>query len=66
MQNITINIENQSYPVLALKGRPKALLDCTVAEIYGIETKHINQAIKNNLDKFPPDFYYHLTENKYI
>ena len=65
-QSLTITIENQSYPILTLKGRPKALLDCTVAEIYGVETKHINQAVKNNLDKFPSDFYYQLTENEYI
>ena len=64
MQNITINIENQSYPVLTLKGRPKALLDRNVAEIYGVETKRINEAVKNNLDKFPPDFYFQLTRNE--
>ena len=62
-KNLTITIENKSYPVLSLEGRPKALLDRTVAEIYGVETKHINQAIKRNLDKFPPDFYYQLTKN---
>jgi len=51
MQNITINIENQSYLVLTLKGSLKALLDRTVAEIYGVETKHINQ-IKKTLINF--------------
>ena len=49
------------YPILTLKGRPKALLDRTVAEIYGVETKRVNEAVKNNLDKFPPDFYFELT-----
>ncbi len=63
-QSLKITIESQSYPILTLNGRPKALLDRTVAEIYGVETKHINQAIKRNLDKFPPDFYYQLTEEE--
>lgn len=61
MQNLTITVENQSYPVLNLSGRPKALLDRTVAQIYGVKTKHINQAIARNPNKFPPDFYFELT-----
>ncbi len=31
----------------------KAILDSDVAKLYGVETKHINQAVKNNLKKFP-------------
>jgi len=62
--SLTITIESQSYPILTLKGRPKALLDRTVAEIYGVKTEHINQAVKRNLDKFPPDFYFELTNDE--
>jgi hypothetical protein len=29
------------------------LLDSDVAELYGVETKEVNQAVKNNPDKFP-------------
>ncbi len=64
MQNVTITIESQSYQILTLKGRPKALLDRTVAEIYGVKTEHINQAVKRNIDKFPPDFYYQLKKKE--
>jgi phage regulator Rha-like protein len=31
----------------------KVILDSDVAELYGVATKHINQAVKNNKDKFP-------------
>ena len=31
----------------------KVLLDCDVADLYGVKTKEINQAVKNNPDKFP-------------
>ena len=33
----------------------KVLLDCDVADLYGVKTKEINQAVKNNTDKFPFD-----------
>jgi len=32
------------------------LLDSDVAKIYGVETKRINEAVKNNPDKFPQDY----------
>ena len=61
MQAQSIYVEDRLYPVLSLPGRPKALLDRTIAQIYGVETKHINQAVNRNPGKFPPDFYFDLT-----
>ena len=40
----------------------KVLLDFDVAALYGVQTKEINQAVKNNLDKFPRGYV--LTVNK--
>lgn len=54
-------IADKSYLVLTLPGRPKAILDRTVAEIYEVETRAINQAVERNLDKFPSDFMFELT-----
>jgi ORF6N domain-containing protein len=34
----------------------KVLLDSDVAEIYGVETKRVNEAVKNNPDKFPEGY----------
>jgi len=65
METLTITIEHQSYPVLVLPGRPKALLDRTVAEIYGVETRRINEAVARNLEKFPEDFYFELTPEEF-
>ena len=31
----------------------KVILDRDIADIYGVETKRINEAVKNNLEKFP-------------
>ena len=38
------------------------MLDNELAELYGVETKRINEAVKNNPNKFPDDFYFELTE----
>ena len=38
----------------------KVLLDADVAEIYGVETKRINEAVKNNPDKFPNGYVIEL------
>jgi len=46
------NIEDS---VLILRGQA-VLLDSDIAEFYGVETKHINQAVRNNPDKFPKGY----------
>lgn len=53
-KNVIINIRNQ--PVI---------LDSDLAEIYGVETKQLNQQIKRNLEKFPEDFRFLLSENEF-
>jgi ORF6N domain len=39
----------------------KVLLDADLAELYAVTTKALNQAIKRNRQKFPPDFMFRLT-----
>jgi hypothetical protein len=34
----------------------KVILDFDVASMYGVETKHVNQAVKNNPEKFPENY----------
>lgn len=43
----------------------KVIIDCDVAELYGVETKHINQAASRNLDKFPEGYLLELTEQEW-
>ena len=40
----------------------QVILDFEVAQLYGVETKHVNQAVKNNPDKFPDDYVLILNE----
>lgn len=42
----------------------KVMLDSDLAELYGVETKRINEAVGNNPDKFPSDFYFELTKEE--
>ena len=39
----------------------KVMLDRDLAEMYGVQTKVLNQAVKRNIDRFPEDFMFQLT-----
>jgi hypothetical protein len=41
--------------------RHKVMLDRDLAELYGVETKVLNQAVKRNIGRFPSDFMFQLT-----
>jgi phage regulator Rha-like protein len=49
--------------ILTLRGQ-KVILDSDVAELYGVETKRINEAVSNNPDKFPQGYIVVLTEDE--
>ncbi len=42
----------------------KIMIDSDIAELYGVETKRINEAVKNNPDKFPDDFWFVLDDEE--
>ena len=42
----------------------KVVLDSDLAALYGVPTKVLNQAIQRNIDRFPPDFRFQLTESE--
>jgi hypothetical protein len=39
----------------------KIVLDSDLARIYGVPTKRLNEQVKSNVDRFPPDFLFQLT-----
>ncbi len=43
----------------------KVILDSDVAILYEVETKRINEAVKNNPDKFPDDYIIELSKNEW-
>ena len=54
-----IKIENLKELIIEIR-QQSVLLDSTVAEIYGVEVKRINEAVKNNPEKFPAGYVIEL------
>lgn len=54
------NVENV---VVVLRGQ-QVILDSDVAKLYGVETMRINEAVKNNPDKFPEGYIIELTKEE--
>ena len=42
----------------------KVMLDRDLAELYGVETKALKQAVRRNIKRFPPDFMFELTKEE--
>ena len=57
MSNELILVQNLIYEV---RGK-KVMLDFDLARLYRVETRVLNQSVKRNLKRFPPDFMFHLT-----
>lgn len=45
-----------------INGQP-VILDTDVAALYGVETRVVNQAVKRNLERFPSDYRFQLSED---
>ena len=61
MTNLTpIDVESK---IITLRGQ-QVILDCDVAELYGVETKRINEAVSNNPEKFPEGYVLLLEEQE--
>jgi len=41
------------------------MLDADLANIYQVETRRLNEAVKRNIDRFPPEFMFQLTQAEY-
>ena len=44
--------------------RHRVMLDSDLAKLYGVPTKALNQAVKRNVERFPKDFMFRLTEKE--
>lgn len=56
--------ERITHSILLLRGQ-KVLLDADLAELYGVPTKALVQAVKRNLERFPDDFMFQLTNQEF-
>ncbi len=62
MNELIVQSEISSH-ILTLRGK-QVILYRDLAELYQVDTKRINEQVKRNIDRFPDDFMFQLTENE--
>ena len=62
MENI-VNFKDVEKVLLELRGQ-RVILDSDVARLYGVNTMRINEAVRNNPDKFPTGYIIELTKDE--
>ena len=70
MSNELVTIKDSNFEVikdriLEIRGQ-RVMLDHDLAELYGVETKRLNEAVKRNINRFPEDFMFVLTEEEWL
>ncbi len=58
-----MELEHIKNSILEIRGK-KVMLDMDLALIYQVETRVLKQAVRRNIDRFPKDFMFELTENE--
>ena len=62
-------MSDELIPVLGLiheiRGK-KVMLDSDLAKLYHVETRSLNQAVKRNAERFPPDFMFQITAEEWM
>ena len=56
-----MTINSKTYEI---RGQ-RVMLDIDLAEMYGVETKALNQAVRRNIKRFPADFMFQLTKDEW-
>ena len=57
-------VEQIGRRILLVRGH-RVMLDSDLAELYGVETKVLNQAVKRNMERFPEGFVFQLNLEEY-
>lgn len=60
-----IAIESVAQRILVLRGH-KVMIDADLAELYGVDTKRLNEQVKRNIERFPSDFMFQLSAEEKI
>lgn len=55
------NLEDLKSHIYIVRGK-QVMLDRDLAELYGVETKRLNEAVKRNIGRFPEDFMFRINE----
>jgi hypothetical protein len=63
-RDVVVPAERIEQAILLIRGQ-KVLLDRDLAELYGVTTKVLNQAVRRNRKRFPEDFMFQLTKEEF-
>jgi hypothetical protein len=58
-----VPVERIEKAILLIRGQ-KVILDSELAELYGVETRALDQAVKRNSESFPDDFMFKLNKDE--
>jgi hypothetical protein len=50
--------------IMIIRGE-KVILDSDLAELYGVETRRLNEQVRRNMEKFPEDFMFQLSREEF-
>jgi hypothetical protein len=63
IKSVTVAEEAIISKIYLVRGQ-KVMLDRDLAELYGVETKVLKQAVRRNINRFPSDFLFEMTQNE--
>ena len=63
-QKTLIPLQSVANRIRTIRGH-RVMLDSDLAELYGVLTKALNQAVKRNIERFPSDFMFQLTDEEF-
>jgi hypothetical protein len=58
-----VPMEHVEQKIMIIRGH-KVMIDADLAELYGVPTKRLNEQVKRNIERFPDDFMFQLTEEE--
>ena len=59
-----LSVENKVESLIRVNRGQQVMLDRDLAELYGVETRRLNEQVKRNIERFPEDFMFQLTPNE--
>ena len=63
--NQQLPVENKVESLIRVIRGQQVMLDRDLAELYGVETKRLNEQVKRNIERFPEDFMFQLTKEEF-
>ena len=63
--NQQLPVENKVESLIRVIRGQQVMLDRDLAELYGVETRRLNEQVKRNIERFPEDFLFQLTKEEF-